>query len=93
MSVKAAKIVDPSEKQHAYCTKKITVHPRMSTTIAVECDWMGWVEFQMDGASYPPDDFWRGEVKMPHLCALTALLSDTTGAQLDALTIHQEWMD
>jgi hypothetical protein len=88
--VKAAKTVDPSEQHHASCTKGMTVPPRLSTTITIECDWMGQVDFRIDGVSSPPDDFWRGEIEMPQFCSLTALLCDKTKAQLDALTIYQE---
>jgi hypothetical protein len=93
LRVQAAKTVDASEQHHAYYTKRMAVHPCLSTAIAIESDWMGQVDFQIAGVSSPPDDFWRAETAMPRFCSLTALLSDATGAELDALTIYQELMD
>jgi hypothetical protein len=91
--VKAAKTVDPSEQHYASYTKRVVVYPRISTIIAIECDWMGQFDFQVDGVSSPPDDCWRREIAVPQFCSLTALLYDATGAQLDALTIYQELAD
>jgi hypothetical protein len=91
--VKAARPIDPSEQHYASYMKRIMVYPRTSTTVAIECDWMGRFDFQVDGVSSPPDDCWRPEIAVPHFCSLTALLYDATEAQLDALTIYQEFMD
>ena len=91
--VKAAKTVDPSEQRYASYTKRMAVYPRTSTTVAIDCDWMGRFDFHVDGVSSPPDSYWRPEIAAPPFCALTALLCDATEAQLDALTIYQKFMD
>ena len=70
-----------------------TVEPRTSTTIAIECDWMGQCDFQVDGVSSPPDDCWRREIAVPRLCSLAALLYDAMEAQLDTLTIYQKFTE
>jgi hypothetical protein len=91
--VKAAQSVDPSEQHYASYAKKIVVYPRTSTTIAIECDWMGQCDFQVDGVSSPPDDCWRREIAVPRLCSLAALLYDAMEAQLDTLTIYQKFTE
>jgi hypothetical protein len=91
--VKAAQAGDASEQDYASYTKRIVVSPRKSTPIAVECDWTGRFDFQVDGVSSPPDDCRRGEIAVPQLCSLTALLYDAAETQLDALTIYQELTD
>jgi hypothetical protein len=91
--VKAVKTVDPSEQLYASYMKRMAVYPRTSSTVAIDYDWMGRFDFQVDGVSSPPDDCWRPEIAAPHFCSLTALLCDATEAQLDALTIYQKFMD
>ena len=93
MRLTAAKTIDPSEQQYASYTKRMVARPRTSTTVAIECDWLGQFDFRGDGVSSPPDDCWRREIAVPQFCALTALLYDAMGAELDALTIYQELTD
>jgi hypothetical protein len=93
ISIMAAKTVGPSEGHHASFTKELTLQPRTSTVIAIQYDWMGQAEFQIDGVSSPHDDFWRGTIEMPQLYSLTASLRDITSTPLDTLTVYQELVD
>jgi hypothetical protein len=91
--IKAVNVSVPSQGHYASFTKKLTVRPQLSSTLTIQYDWMAQADFQVGGVLSPPDDFLRGEIDTPHLYALTALLCDSKGTQLDALTIYQELTD
>ena len=93
MSIQADKVSNSSRGSDTYFTKKLTVQPCTSNTIAIQYDWMITADFQINGVSAPPDDFWRGDIDTPQLYAITALLQDAKGIRLDGLAVYQELTD
>jgi hypothetical protein len=91
--IKAVNVSVPSQGHYASFTKKLTVQPRLSSTLTIQYDWVAHADFQVDGVLSLPDDFSRGEIDTPHLYAVTVLLCDSKGTRLDALTIYQELTD
>lgn len=91
--IKAAYLSIAGSGQYASFTKKLRVQPRRSSTLTIQYDWMNHAEFRVGGSSFPPDDFSRGEIDTPQLYAVTVLLRDSKGSQLDDLTIYQELRD
>jgi hypothetical protein len=91
--IKAVNVSVPSQGHYASFTKKLTVQPHLSSTLTIQYDWMAHADFQIDGVLSLPDDFLRGDTDTPHLYAVTALLCNSKGTQLDALTIYQELTD
>ena len=75
---------------YAHLTKSLTIPSHMGSTVAIDYDWMTQACCSIDGVSSPPDEFWRGSFDRPQLYAVTALLYDLDGRQLDALTVYQE---
>ena len=90
--VKAAQPSGPGEGHYAHFTKKLTVQPRTSSSIAIQYDWTVQAEFQIDGVSAPPDNFRRGDIDTPQLYVVAALLRDMKGTRLDKLAVYQELM-
>ena len=88
--IQAAHLSVPCQGYYASFTKKLSIQPRRSSTLTIQYDWMDQADFRVDGCSFPPDDFSRGEIDTPQLYAVKVLLGDPTGAQLDELTIYQE---
>lgn len=76
--------------RYAHLTKSLTIPPRMGLAVAIDYDWMTQACCSIDGASSPPDEFWRGSLDKPQLYAVTAMLYDLDGRQLDGLTVYQE---
>ena len=93
MSIQADRVSNSSREDDAYFAKKLTVQPCTSSTITIQYDWMFTADFQIDGVSTPPDDFWRGGIDTAQLYAITALLQDAQGTRLDGLTVFQELTD
>jgi hypothetical protein len=91
--IRAVNVSVPSQGHYASFTKKLTVQPHLSSELTIQYDWMTHAEFHVDGALSLPDDFSREEIDTPHFYAVTVLLCDSKGAQLDALTIYQELTD
>jgi hypothetical protein len=91
-SVKATRRSGPREGHYAYFTKTLTVQPRASSNIVIQYDWTVQAEFQVDGVSAPPDNFWRGDIDTPQLYLVAALLRDVQGTRLDKLAVYQELM-
>jgi hypothetical protein len=71
-------------------TKHLSVKCGMSSTIAIEYDWLATACLLIDDVPSPPDAIWRGEGNRPQLCSVTATLFDIPQTQLDSLTIYQE---
>jgi hypothetical protein len=90
ISIKAAKASNLCRGHYAYFTKKLTVQPRTSSTVAIQYDWTVHADIQIDGLPAPPDDFWRGDIDTPQLYSVTALLRDAKGTRLDGLAVYQE---
>jgi hypothetical protein len=91
-SVKAAQRSGPREGHYAHLTKTLTVQPCVSSNIVIQYDWTVQAEFQVDGVSAPPDNFWRGDIDTPQLYSVAALLRDVKGTRLDKLAVYQELM-
>lgn len=62
----------------------------MGSAVVIDYDWIDRACCSIDGVSSSLDEFWRGYLDIPQLCAVTALLHDLDGQQLDGLTVYQE---
>jgi hypothetical protein len=90
IDIRAGQVPELSTGHYASFTKRLTAQPRTAEAITVEYDWMEHAIFHTDGRASPSDHFWKGSIGTPQLYAVTALLTDSEGRRLDALTVYQE---
>ena len=81
---------EPPAARYTHLTKSLTVAPRAGSAVAIDYDWMDRICCRIDGVCASPDDFWRGSLDRSQFYAVTALLYDLHGRQLDGLTVYQE---
>jgi hypothetical protein len=81
---------EPPAARYAQLTRSLTLPPRMGSAVVIDYDWIDRACCSIDGVPSSPDAFWRGCLDIPQLYAVTALLYDLGGQQLDGLTVYQE---